>query len=122
MYALVIEDNRDFAQLLRDILEIKGCKTGVAYTGHAGLDIARQTMPDIIFCDIGLPGMDGLEFARQLRADAPISHIPLVAVSGYSTEEDKEWAIAAGFNLVFPKPVKFADLSKALAIFSGRDS
>ena len=113
--ALVIEDHRDFAQLLCDILEIQGCTAHSVYNAQEGLQTARSIMPEMIFCDIGLPGaMDGLGFARQLRSEASLAHIPLVAVSGYTSEHDKSRAIEAGFNLVFAKPVKFADLTLAL--------
>jgi CheY-like chemotaxis protein len=81
--------------------------------------IWQSKLSDLIFCDIHFPGeMDGYDFAKALRSDSDISHIPLVAVSGYITEEDRERAISTGFDLVFPKPVKFADLRKALSIFS----
>jgi CheY-like chemotaxis protein len=119
LHVLIIEDNRDFAQILRDILEIQGCRTEVAFDTSSGLTVAKQTLPDLIFCDIHFPGeTDGYDFAKALRSDSDISHIPLVAVSGYITEEDRERAISTGFDLVFPKPVKFADLRKALSIFS----
>lgn len=113
--ALVIEDHRDFAQLLCDILEIQGCTAQAVYNAQEGLDTARATLPEMIFCDIGLPGtMDGLGFARKLRNEAGLAHIPLVAVSGYTSELDKSRANDAGFDLVFAKPVKFADLTLAL--------
>jgi CheY-like chemotaxis protein len=113
--ALVIEDHRDFAQLLCDILEIQGCAAQSVFDAQEGLNAARATVPDMIFCDIGLPGtMNGHDFARQLRSEPGLAHIPLVAVSGYTSEQDKSRAIEAGFNLVFAKPVKFADLTLAL--------
>ncbi|WP_019141166.1 response regulator [Noviherbaspirillum massiliense] len=116
---LVVEDNPDFAQLIRDILEIKGCEARVASNARNGLKAAQEMQPDIIFCDIGLPGeLNGLEFARALRADANLSRTPLVAVSGYTSEADRLRAIEAGFDMVFPKPVKFADLTAALERFA----
>lgn len=120
MNVLVIEDNRDIARILADILKIKGCETAVAFTARSGLEIAEQNRPDLIFCDIALPGdMDGHEFARSLRANPELSGIPLVAVSGYSTDEDRRQALDSGFDMVFPKPVKFADLTIALERFAG---
>ncbi|MDB5762656.1 MAG: sensor hybrid histidine kinase, partial [Herminiimonas sp.] len=80
-----------------------------------------KIMPDMIFCDIGLPGdINGLGFARALRADSELAHIPLIAVSGYNSDEDRQRASLAGFDMIFPKPVRFADITQALAIFSKR--
>ena len=115
---LVIEDNPDFAQIIHDILEIKGCDATIAANAVIGYEVARKLLPDIIFCDIRMPGgMNGLQFAVKLRADAELGHIPLVAISGYTSDDDKQAALAAGFNMIFPKPVKFFDLTKALEEF-----
>jgi CheY-like chemotaxis protein len=119
MRVIVIEDNRDFSQLFGDMLQIMGCDATVFSNARAGLEMAKKNLPDIIFCDLGLPGdMDGFAFARALRANKELAHIPLIAVSGYTSDEHKERAVHAGFDRVFPKPVKFADVSKALATFS----
>ncbi|MFL6715128.1 MAG: response regulator [Burkholderiaceae bacterium] len=120
---LAVEDNRDFAQLFRHMLEIMGCKLDIASDAGSGLKIARETMPQLIFCDIGLPGdMDGFAFARTVRADPALQHIPLVAVSGYNSPADVQRARDAGFDRLCGKPVKFADISEALSTFaaSGR--
>lgn len=120
MNVLVIEDNRDIARILSDILKIKGCETEIAFTAKVGLEIAEQSKPDLIFCDIGLPGeMNGHDFARSLRAHPALGSVPLIAVSGYATEEDRRQALDSGFDMVFPKPVKFADLTTALEHFAG---
>jgi CheY-like chemotaxis protein len=117
---LAIEDNEDFAQLFRHILEIMGCELDVASDARTGLEIAHKAPPSLIFCDLRLPGeMDGFDFARALRADQGLQHIPLVGVSGYSGPEYREQAITAGFDRLLPKPVKFADIQEALNTFSG---
>ncbi|WP_194725800.1 response regulator [Noviherbaspirillum malthae] len=122
LIALVVEDNQDFAQLVCDILHIQGCTPHVAYRAEAALTIARNINPDIVFCDLGLPGdMNGLDFARSMRADASLRSIPLVAITGYTSEQDKAAAMAAGFNMVFPKPFKFVDLTNAIAQYARRD-
>jgi CheY-like chemotaxis protein len=119
MRVLVVEDNRDFSQLFRDMLHIMGCDPEVAGTARSGLEMARKTQPDLVFCDLGLPGdMDGFQFAQALRADTGLASTPLIAVSGYTADADKQRALDAGFNRVFPKPVKFADVSDALATYS----
>jgi signal transduction histidine kinase/ActR/RegA family two-component response regulator len=116
---LAIEDNRDFAQLFRHMLEVMGCELDITSDARSGLKIARAIQPQIIFCDIGLPGdMDGFGFARSLRADAALAHIPLVAVSGYNSPADVQRALDAGFDRVCGKPVKFADISEALSTFA----
>src|SRR3569623_394829 len=119
MRALVIEDNADFSRLFREMLQIMGCVVDVAPNAETGLETARKSMPDIVFCDISLPGkMDGFQFASSVRADEGLAQVPLIAVSGRTGEEDRQRAVAAGFGRVFPKPVKFVDVSKALATFS----
>jgi CheY-like chemotaxis protein len=118
---LAIEDNRDFAQLLRHMLEIMGCELDITSDARSGLARAHETLPELIFCDIGLPGdMDGFAFARAVRGDPALALIPLVAVSGYNSPADIRRALDAGFDRVCGKPVKFADISDALASFAGR--
>lgn len=123
MRVLVIEDNRDFSHLFREMLKIMGCDPEVASTARLGLELAQKSLPDIIFCDIGLPGdMNGFDFASSVRSHEKLAHIPLIAVSGYTSPEDKQRAVDAGFDRVFPKPVKFADISEALTTFSREKS
>nr|WP_314623154.1 hybrid sensor histidine kinase/response regulator [uncultured Noviherbaspirillum sp.] len=123
MRVLAIEDNRDFAQLFRHMLEIMGCDLDIRPDARSGLEQARERLPELIFCDIGLPGeMDGFAFARAVRADPALAQIPLVAVSGYSSPADVQRATEAGFNRVCGKPVKFADISEVLATFAGKRS
>jgi ADP-ribose pyrophosphatase len=102
--ALVIEDNRDAAESLNLLLEQLGCETAVALTGPAGIDAAQSAPPDIVFCDIGLPGLDGYEVAKRIRAEAWGTRVVLVAVTGYGREEDRRKAEAAGFDMHFVKP------------------
>jgi CheY-like chemotaxis protein len=116
---LAIEDNRDFAQLFQHMLQIMGCELEIGSDAETGLKLAHQLAPQLIFCDIGLPGdMDGYDFARSLRADPKLAHIPLVAVSAYCSPDDVKLAQEAGFDRVCGKPVKFAEISAALAAFS----
>jgi PAS domain S-box-containing protein len=119
MRALIVEDSADFSRLFRDMLEIMGCDVDVVSNAEAGLKAAKKNVPDIVFCDIGLPGkMDGLEFASQVRNDQDLAHVALIAVSNLTSNEDCERAMTAGFDRVFPKPVKFVDVSMALAAFA----
>lgn len=119
MRVLAIEDNQDFAQILRHLLEAMGCELELAADARSGLVTAKKALPHIIFCDIGLPGdMNGYDFARAVRADIALAHTPLIAVSGHTSHEDKARAIGAGFDRVFPKPVKFSHLHEALTTFA----
>ena len=102
--ALVIEDNRDAAESLSLLLDQVGCEAAVAFSGAEGIEAARAARPDIIFCDIGLPGLDGYSVARRLRAEHWGSRITLVAVTAYGREEDRRRAEEAGFDLHFVKP------------------
>jgi PAS domain S-box-containing protein len=111
---LVIEDNRDAAETMRDALELNGHEVEIAYTGPEGLAKARAFKPEVILCDIGLPLMDGYQVARSLRADPTTRHIRLIAVSGYAQPEDLEKARAAGFDLHMAKPFELTELESRM--------
>jgi CheY-like chemotaxis protein len=81
---LIIEDNVDAADSLREVLELSGHEVAVAYNGPDGLAKAREWRPEVLLCDIGLPGMDGYEVARAFRADEALRKTFLVALSGYA--------------------------------------
>jgi two-component system CheB/CheR fusion protein len=112
---LVIEDNVDAANALRNVLELAGHQAEVAYNGPDGVERARASVPDVVFCDIGLPTMDGYEVARTLRAQPELGRIKLVAVSGYGAPEDLARAREAGFDLHVTKPVSIVRLEEVLA-------
>jgi two-component system CheB/CheR fusion protein len=101
---VVIEDNVDAADSLRVVLALQGDDVQVAYDGPAGLALAREARPDVVICDLGLPGMDGYEVARAIRGDATLRDTYLVALSGYARPEDSERAAAAGFDHHIAKP------------------
>ena len=102
--SLVVEDNRDMADSLQDFLEGEGCAVRVAYDGPSGLSVAQAQPPQIVFCDIGLPGMDGYAVARAFRTDATLRDVRLVALTGYGQAEDKRRAEQAGFDAHLTKP------------------
>jgi PAS domain S-box-containing protein len=112
---LVIEDNRDSATSLKDVLEVSGHAVRLALDGPAGLAVARDFRPEIVICDIGLPGMDGYAVARALRAVPDLRDAWLVALSGYATAEDVDRARKAGFDRHVAKPPTLAKLETLFA-------
>jgi signal transduction histidine kinase/ActR/RegA family two-component response regulator len=111
---LVIEDNVDAAETLKEGLELGGHEVVVVHDGEEGLARARELHPDAVLCDIGLPGLDGYEVARRLRADPSLSPL-LVAVTGYALAEDRLRAREAGFDRHLGKPFELRDIEDALA-------
>jgi len=112
---LIVEDNLDAAESLRDALELGQHHVEVAHNGPDGLQKARTFHPDIVLCDIGLPGMDGFEVAKALRADEFLKGKFLVALSGYALPEDLERAAEAGFHRHLAKPPSLEALEELLA-------
>ncbi len=112
---LVIEDNIDAADSLRDVLQVQGHEVAVAYDGGSGIALAREFRPEVVLCDIGLPGMDGYEVARAFRADEALRSAQLVALSGYALAEDQQRASEAGFDQHLTKPPSFERLAAVLA-------
>jgi CheY-like chemotaxis protein len=111
---LVIEDNADARAALATLLEIEGYVVEEAADGAAGIEIVRAKRPSVALIDIGLPGMDGYEVARSVRAlGAPQPF--LVALTGYSRPEDRQRAMDAGFDTHLVKPVDPTDLAALLS-------
>ncbi|HEY3355071.1 MAG TPA: response regulator, partial [Polyangia bacterium] len=112
---LIIEDNGDAAETLRDALMFGGHEVQVARDGRKGLEQARRLAPEVVLCDIGLPLMDGYAVARQLRADAQLRAVYLVALTGYAAPDDLARAQAAGFDAHVAKPPSLETLERILA-------
>ena len=111
---LVVEDNRDAADSLAMLLRAYGYDVTVAYTGPDGVQAARQTKPDAVVCDVGLPGMDGYRVAQALRGDPATASSRLIALTGYAQEEDRRRAREAGFDEHLTKPADPAELRALL--------
>ena len=111
---LVIEDNFDAADSLREVLTLEGHEVEVALTGPEGIEKARAFRPDIVLCDIGLPGMDGYEVARTIRANPGLARVRLIALTGYAAPNDVTKAKEAGFDTHLAKPPSLAAVEKAL--------
>jgi signal transduction histidine kinase len=112
---LMIEDNRDHAETLQALLESAGHQVAVAHSGPAGVAMAGEFQPEVVLCDIGLPGMDGYAVARALRQAPALSGTRLVALSGYAQEEDRQRSWDAGFDAHVAKPIAFEALQRLLA-------
>jgi PAS domain S-box-containing protein len=112
---LVVEDNVDGAESVRLLLELAGHSVVVAHTGPAGVEAARAFRPEVVLCDLGLPGMTGYDVARALRADPVTADTRLVCVSGFGQEEDRRRAREAGFDETLVKPVAPDELDRVLA-------
>lgn len=107
---LVVDDNKDAADMLVELLTLTGHQAHAAYTGKQAVTVAAQFDPDIIFLDIGLPDISGYEVATQLRALPNAQRFTLIALTGYGQEHDRQNALASGFDDHFAKPVDFAKL------------
>jgi len=112
---LIIEDNVDAADSLREALELGEHAVEVAHSGPEGIERARSFRPDVVLCDIGLPGMDGYDVARAFQQDPALQPIFLVALSGYALPEDLERAADAGFPRHLTKPPSVDALERLLS-------
>jgi PAS domain S-box-containing protein len=114
---LVVDDALDAADTLARFLRLHGCKVEVAHDGVAGLDTAMRLGPDIVFLDLSLPRMDGLEVARQLRRRFKTDRMLLVATTGFGQDADRHRTAQAGFDHHLTKP---ADPAMVRALLSDR--
>ena len=102
---LVVEDNERNLKLLRDVLEYAGYDVRVARTGEDGVTLAVKEPPDLVLMDLQLPGIDGMEAFRQLRASPRTADVPVVAVTAQAMKEDRERVLEAGFDGYVEKPI-----------------
>ena len=111
---LLIEDNQDGRDMMAMLLEAQDYTVATAIDGYDGLRQAAQALPDVALVDIGLPGIDGYEVARRMRADPATCGVRLIALTGYGQESDRERAIDAGFDAHLVKPVDMGRLLEVL--------
>ncbi|HWM29564.1 MAG TPA: PAS domain S-box protein, partial [Woeseiaceae bacterium] len=119
---LVVDDNEDAALALSSVLEASGHTVHQAYDGPSSLEAAALHKPNAILLDIGLPGLDGYSVARRIRADPELSHVLLIAISGYCQEEDRNRSREAGFDHHLPKPTDHQELLLLLGEAGSADS
>ncbi len=109
---LVVDDNRDGADSLADVVALLGHAAEIAYDGPSAIEKAGANPPEVVLCDIGLPGMSGYEIAKTLRAAS--TGMQLFAVTGYARPEDVRRAVESGFDGHLAKPVDLADIKRLL--------
>lgn len=113
---LVVEDNDLNMKLVRSLLHLGNFEVLEAKDAEAGINVARQNLPDLILMDIQLPGIDGLEATRNIRQDPVLSSIPVVALTSYAMQGDEEKAKLAGCTGYVAKPI---DTRSFLDVISG---
>ena len=112
---LVIDDNVDGAESLRAVLEMEGHTVGVAHDGPQGLVRGHELRPEIVVCDIGLPGLDGYQVARAMRDDPVLHGAFLIALTGYARPEEQQRAADAGFDAHIAKPSTIEQVRDVIA-------
>lgn len=113
---LIIEDNPDAAESLRDVLSLEGHRVHIATDVADGLRCVHDLRPELVLCDVGLPDRDGYDFARSVRADPNIAATYLVALTGYAAANDRALATAAGFDQHLSKPATVDAVRQVLAL------
>jgi two-component system, cell cycle response regulator DivK len=115
MSILIVEDNEKNMKLVRDVLQAKGYKTIEAVTGEDGVRLAREHHPALVLMDIQLPGINGIEALRQLRADPATASIPVIAVTASVMASDRRNITDAGFDGYVGKPLNLKEFLDAVA-------
>ena len=115
---LIVDDNRDAADSLAMLLQFEGRQTLCVYSGEEAIEQLAAFDPQLVLLDIGLPGIDGYEVARRLKAAVPALRV--IALSGYGQLEDRQRSAAAGFDAHLIKPIDLDALKHVLALASGQ--
>ena len=111
---LIVEDNEKNRKLVRDVLTFKGYQIIEAETGEDGVRLARERQPRLVLMDIQLPGIDGIEALRRLRADDVTRGIPVLAVTASAMDRDRQKIMAAGFDGYQSKPLNVKEFMAAV--------
>ena len=119
---MIVEDNERNLKLLRDVLGAYGYRTVEARSGEEAMAVARSSRPTLVLMDIQLPGMDGVEALHALRRSAELAATPIVAVTAFVMNEDRERFLAAGFDGYLEKPVDVRALRSLVDSYLGRSA
>jgi len=111
---LIVEDNERNMKLVRDVLQVKGYATIEAITGEDGVKLALEQKPDLVLMDIQLPGMNGIEALRALRANSVTAKIPVIAVTASVMQQDRKQITEAGFDAYVGKPISLKEFLDAV--------
>ncbi len=107
---LIVEDNKNNASLLRDILTFHGYEIAEASDGNLGVRLARELMPDLILMDIQMPGLDGMTAGSILKGDPATSGLKIIALTSFAMRGDRDKFLAAGFDGYLSKPINTREL------------
>jgi CheY-like chemotaxis protein len=110
-----VDDNHDAATSLARLLQLHGHEVQVAYDGPTALKTASFMRPEMMFLDIGMPGMDGYEVARRIRQTPGLENVVLAALTGWGQQEDRRRTAEAGFDHHLVKPVESTEIEKLVA-------
>jgi two-component system cell cycle response regulator DivK len=119
-HILLVEDNEKNMKLARDVLRFKGYRVSEATTGEDAVASAAKELPDLVLMDIQLPGIDGIEAFRRIRADAKTAHIPVVALTASVMAGDRERFDKAGFDGFISKPINVKEFPSQVADYLDR--
>ena len=117
---LVVEDNEKNRKLVRDVLTFKGYTVIEAETGEDGVRLAKERLPKLVLMDIQLPGINGIDALRQLRADDATRSIPVIAVTASAMDRDRQTIMAAGFDGYQSKPLNVREFMAAVEAILAR--
>jgi two-component system cell cycle response regulator DivK len=117
---LVVEDNERNLKLVRDVLRFAGYEVIEARSGEQGVALASECSPDLVLMDLQLPHMDGTEALRLLRESPLTRHVPVVAVTAFAMQEDRDRAFQAGFDGYLEKPISVRALPEQVRGYLNR--
>ena len=118
---LIVEDNEKNRKLVRDVLQVKGYRTVESETGEEGIRLAQESGPALILMDLQLPGIDGIEALKRLRADPKTQAIPVIAVTASAMTHSQQEIMAAGFDGYQTKPISVREfLERVRAVLDRR--
>jgi len=111
---LIVEDNEKNMKLVRDVLQVKGYATLEAVTGEDGIRLAAEHHPDLVLMDIQLPGINGIDALKALRADPATAAIPVIAVTASVMQQDRNLITEAGFDGYIGKPLNLKEFLESV--------